>query len=387
MFTRPNLANSWLRPACLFAGLAFLHCGPNEHADILAVGKPSEPSAGSTMGVGSGGSVTAAGSAPVSGGTGGRGQSGGTSGRGEVSGGTAGGSGVAGRANGGGDSVAGRSGGAGASGAVSCSGKPGALRGKSDQKVMAGGMERTFIYYAPASLDPEAPAPIVIVPHGWLMSAQQMFDITQYHALADSEGFVLMYPNGQPGQVGPWNVGDGACPSTLAVLPLATGDDQAFIDAMLAFAEADQCVDREHVFVSGFSMGGYFSNETGCLRPDIAAIGPHSGGSHDLDACPTARKPAIIFHGAMDGLIPATCGKEARDRWALRNGCSTEFESVTVRGGQCEYSKGCPADGQVALCLFDGMDHGWAGGMGSFGFPDYESASKLGWEFFKKYAW
>jgi poly(3-hydroxybutyrate) depolymerase len=58
-----------------------------------------------------------------------------------------------------------------------------------------------------------------------------------------------------------------------------------------------------------------------------------------------------------------------------------------VRGGQCEYSKGCPADGQVVLCLFDGMDHGWAGGQGSFGFPEYESAAELGWKFFEDYAW
>jgi polyhydroxybutyrate depolymerase len=401
MRLRPNLANRWLGTAVLFGGLALVRCGGNEHADILAtpsIASGPTPEAGSAPMTGSGASAIATAGASVSGpllsgGTGGRGDFGGAGGDNESGrGGTSGGSGAgsAGRANaGGGENVAGRTatGGAGASSAAICSGKPGALRGKSDQTLMAGGMERTFVYYAPAKLDPNVPAPIVIVPHGWLMSGQQMFDITQYHAIADSEGFILMYPNGQPGQLGPWNVGDGACPSTLAVLPLAAGDDMAFIDGMIAFAEADQCVDRKHVFVSGFSMGGYFSNETGCLRADIAAIGPHSGGSHELDGCPTKRKPAIIFHGELDGLIPAACGKEARDRWVEQNGCSKEVESVDVLGGHCEYSKACPADGQVVLCLFDGMDHGWAGGTGSFGFPEYESASKLGWEFFKKYAW
>jgi poly(3-hydroxybutyrate) depolymerase len=82
------------------------------------------------------------------------------------------------------------------------------------------------------------------------------------------------------------------------------------------------------------------------------------------------------------------CGTEARDRWVERNGCSAEVESIAVMGGHCEYSKGCPADGQVALCLFDGMDHGWAGGEGAVSaFPDYESASTLGWAFFEQYAW
>jgi polyhydroxybutyrate depolymerase len=253
---------------------------------------------------------------------------------------------------------------------------------------MAAGLSRTFVYYAPENLDPNEPVPVVVVAHGWLMSGQQMYDITQYSQIADREGFIAVFPDGEPLSVGPWNVGQDACPSNLLVLPLATGDDQAFIDGMLEFAEADQCLDRKHVFLTGFSMGGYFANETGCQRPDIAAVAPHSGGSHDLSACPTMKKPIIILHGDKDGLIPVTCGKQARDRWAARNGCSAEVESRPVTMGTCEYSKGCPADAQVALCLFDGMDHGWAGGVGGANaFPGYESASELGWEFFKKYAW
>lgn len=268
-----------------------------------------------------------------------------------------------------------------------CASKPGALRGKSNQQLMAGGLARTFVHYAPATLKADEPAPVVIVAHGWLQSGQAMYDLTQYQKVADREGFVLMYPDGEPASVGPWNVGEGACPSTLLVLPTATGNDQAFLDGMLDFAEADQCLDREHVFFTGFSMGGYFANETGCLRPSIAGIGPHSGGSHDLTSCPVAHKPVILFHGDKDGLIPAACGKEARDRWAAKNGCQGEVDRVDVTGGHCEYSRGCPLDGQVALCLFDGMDHGWAGGQGNYGFPEYESASELGWAFFKKYAW
>jgi polyhydroxybutyrate depolymerase len=269
----------------------------------------------------------------------------------------------------------------------SCSSKRGALRGKSNQTLTAGGVARTFVHYAPATLRATEPSPVVIVAHGWLQTGQAMYDLTQYQQVADREGFVLMYPDGEPASLGPWNVGEGACPSTLLVLPTATGDDQAFVDAMLDFAEADQCVDQRHIFVTGFSMGGYFTNETGCLRSDIAAIAPHSGGSHDLSACPVVHKPVILFHGTKDGLIPEACGLEARDRWAKHNGCGSGVETVPVTGGHCEYSSGCPRDGQVALCLFDGMDHGWAGGQGSYGFPAYESASELGWAFFKKYAW
>lgn len=279
------------------------------------------------------------------------------------------------------------SGSAGTGAVTSCTSKRGGLRGKSSQSLTAGGLPRTFVHYAPATLQPNQPAPVVIVAHGWLQSGQAMYDLAQYQEVADREGFVLMYPDGEPASVGPWNVGEGACPSTLLVLPTATGDDQAFLDAMIDFAESDQCIDRQHVFVTGFSMGGYFTNETGCLRSNIAGIAPHSGGSHELTACPVARKPVILFHGDKDGLIPVACGKEARDRWASHNGCRSEVERVDVTGGHCEYSKACPLGGQVALCLFDGMAHGWAGGQGNYGFLEYESASELGWAFFKKYAW
>jgi polyhydroxybutyrate depolymerase len=254
--------------------------------------------------------------------------------------------------------------------------------------LTAAGLARKFIYYAPANLDPNVPAPVVVVAHGWTMSGQQMYDITQYHQLADREGFVVMYPDGQPASIGPWNVGEGACPSSFAVLPVATGNDQAFLDAMLDFAEADQCLAREHVFVTGFSMGGYFANETGCMRRDIAAVAPHSGGSHDLGGCANERKPVIMFHGTSDIVIPLTCGNEARDRWVQRNGCSTAFDRVDVLGGHCEYSKDCPAGGQVALCLFDSMGHAWAGGTeAAFSDPSVESAAQLAWTFFKEHAW
>jgi poly(3-hydroxybutyrate) depolymerase len=278
-------------------------------------------------------------------------------------------------------------------GAAACTGKPGKLRGKTNQTVMAGGMKRTFIMHVPKSLDPNKPVPLVIVPHGYTQAAGNMYDFTNYPALADKEGFVAAFPDGQPGGSGPWNVGQGACNSVYGLLPLGTGDDQAFIDKMIETATSDQCIDRDHVFVSGWSMGGFLSHETGCLRPDIRAIGPHSGGTHDLSKCKSEKKPVIMFHGTGDKLIPVECGKEARKRWAAHNGCSDEVEMRPVKRGHCEYSKGCPADGQVALCLFDDMNHGWAGGPNAqvaiypSMFSEYENAAELGWNFFKTHAW
>lgn len=290
--------------------------------------------------------------------------------------------------------------------ALPCAGKLGMIRGRNPEMVTAAGLNRTFIYYAPATLDPNKPAPVVIIPHGYTMTADQMFEITRYSDLADQEQFIAVFPNGQPSAGGlldgPWNVGSPDCKSTIfGQLPVAAGDDQAFLDAILSFAETDQCLDRQHVFMAGFSMGGYFSNETGCLRPDIRAVAPHSGGTHELAACASVRKPVLVMHFNPDGLIPYTCGVQARDRWVAKNGCqATEPDITPVTGGSCEYYKGCPVDAQVAFCTFNVppermnaqyAGHAWSGGLittnATFGIPETASASQLSWEFFKKYGW
>jgi poly(3-hydroxybutyrate) depolymerase len=222
-----------------------------------------------------------------------------------------------------------------------------------------------------------------------------MYDITAYHEIADREGFVVVYPDGALG-LGPWNVGEEICGS--GALVMGFNDDQAFIDEIIKFVDQDRCLDRDHIFVTGFSMGGYFSNEVGCLRSDIAAIGPHSGGTHPLTACTGDIKPVIIFHFRDDVLISYDCGAEAAQRWVERNGCNPAAPEVrTIQGGTCEYFQGCPVGAQVAFCSFeipaDGggtflAGHGWAGGTPNlYSVVGTASASDIGWEFFKEYAW
>jgi len=306
------------------------------------------------------------------------------------------------------DGQAGPAAAAGSASAALCSGRPGRLRGQSTQRLMVAGLDRSFIYYAPTTLDPNTPAPIVFVAHGHTMTADMMVDITQFSELAEREKFIAIYPTGQTGTNirldGPWNVGVGqnACPTALGVAPVATGDDQAFVDAMVSFADQDQCIDHDHVFMSGFSMGGYLSNETGCQNPRVRAVAPHSGGSHDLTTCTNATKPVLIMHFDSDAMVPYTCGTQTRDRWVERNGCSAANPMVKpVTGGNCEYYQGCRPGGQVGMCTFmvpPGMrtesaaGHAWSGGSkqgtgAGFAIPETQRATELAWSFFKQYAY
>lgn len=275
-------------------------------------------------------------------------------------------------------------------------------RGKTGRTVTIGGLDRTYTVYLPDGVSPTTPIPLVFVHHGYTMAALDMYDITGYPALADQEKIALAFPDGQGGPhttLAPWNVGTGVCPSTSGAPPVATGDDFAFLDAMEADISQDQCLDRDHIYVTGFSMGGYFSHHAGCMKPGIRAVAPHSGGTHPLDDCVNAREPIIIFHGLADPLIPDGCDDPAgaavpgvtpsADAWAMHNGCALTTTSHAVQNGTCVTYDGCPPGGQVELCTFTAMGHCWAGGAtGSvYACPGYESATALEWAFFKQYAW
>lgn len=266
-----------------------------------------------------------------------------------------------------------------------CSGKPGAP-GTNMRSVMNGTLNRTFLVHVPPTVDPNAPVPILFAHHGFTMTGQTMHDLTGFEAVADREGFVAVFPDG--GGAAPWNVGTGIC--GVGAFVGGTEDDLGFVEKMLDDIAEDQCIDRTHVFLTGFSMGGYFANHVGCQKSDLVrAVAPHSGGTYAAD-CPGGPIPVLLLHGTGDALISPMCGTQARDLWVQRNGCSTDFDMVPVMGGHCERHKGCPEHGQVTLCLFDGMAHGWAGAsqQGATGFygggQQFENATELVWKFFSE---
>src|SRR4051812_11545602 len=82
------------------------------------------------------------------------------------------------------------------------------MRGKTLRTITAGGLTRTYIVYLPDG-DPAKPMPFLYVMHGYTMSGQAMYDVTQLPALADKEHVAIVFPDGQGGpdsNIAPWNV-------------------------------------------------------------------------------------------------------------------------------------------------------------------------------------
>jgi polyhydroxybutyrate depolymerase len=231
-----------------------------------------------------------------------------------------------------------------------------------------------YITHYPAGLDPNTPVPLVFVAHGFTMSGAVMQQLTGFDSVSDANKFVVVYPDGDGGAT-PWNVGDNTCLPGAAV-DAAGADSFGYLDAMRAAVEGDQCIDPKKIFITGFSMGGYFTHNVLCQRGNelVRAGGPHSGGTYPGD-CPGAPVPIFIMHGDADTFIDyVNCGQGARDYWLQRNKCGTQFDTKMVMGGSCDWYKDCDPNGQTVFCSFNGVGHAWAGG-----------ATDAVWNFFQMY--
>jgi pimeloyl-ACP methyl ester carboxylesterase len=63
-------------------------------------------------------------------------------------------------------------------------------------------------------------------------------------------------------------------------------------------------IDKDRVYLTGFSMGGYGTYHWASVHPEIfAAIAPVSGAWNPDDACKLRRVPVWVFHGAKDETV------------------------------------------------------------------------------------
>jgi len=151
-----------------------------------------------------------------------------------------------------------------------------------------GGRERSYIVHVPPNA--AQPAAVVISLHGGGGNAAAHQAYVRTDALADREGFVVVYPNG----TGPtaaaklltWNAG-----TCCGYAQAHDVDDVGFVAALLDDLAARTPIDAKRVFATGMSNGAMMSYRLGAERPDrIAAIAPVAG--------------AMVFAGAIRQPVP-----------------------------------------------------------------------------------
>ena len=241
-------------------------------------------------------------------------------------------------------------------GAGAC-GKAGAETGVLRRTVVVDGKMRSYLLSVPASHQAGVALPLVFAWHGLGGSAMYFRGAHGLEAPANGAA-IFVYPDGLP------QPGFGNAPGW----DLRPEGDVRLFDAMLAEVTATWCVDRQRVFSTGHSFGGYMTNTLGCLRGQVfRAIAPVAGGlPMSTSACGDRALPAWLTHGSNDPVVPFAQGEGARDHWRQQAGCAETSQPVEPAG--CVRYDGCQVP--VEWCVHQRM-HSW---------PPFASAAI--WKFF-----
>lgn len=163
-------------------------------------------------------------------------------------------------------------------------------------------LTRTALVYVPDNV--ASPAPVVLCLHGYTNNAVFQMEYSALNTVADEAGFVAVYPQGEPDELGinHWN----------ADFDPSDVDDLAFLEALLDLLEADYDADPQRLYSCGFSNGGMMSYALACAIPDrIAAVASVAGTMPDnllADCVPSQPVPTMHIHGDLDLIVPYNGG-------------------------------------------------------------------------------
>jgi polyhydroxybutyrate depolymerase len=140
-----------------------------------------------------------------------------------------------------------------------------------------GGIKRTYLLHVPSSYSYKKRTSLVIALHGYSGNALDFAADTKFSEKSDTEGFIVVYPNGLPipqYDNGPqaWNAGGSYEEWT------GGADDVGVIRQFIDLICQHYSIDSSRIFIAGHSNGAMMAYRLGFeLSDKIAAIAPHSG--------------------------------------------------------------------------------------------------------------
>ena len=242
--------------------------------------------------------------------------------------------------------------------------------------------DRTFLLHVPPDYSSKTPLPLVVVIHGAFSTANQTEKETGFSSLADSERFLVAYPEGIGifGLLQHWNAGH--CCGKAADSQV---DDVSFVAEVINTVRQKLAVDPARIYMAGMSNGGmltyrFATERTGELAAAAvvsAAIGSTIDNGVDSWRLhkPDRAFPLIGFHGLADETIPfnaapvpRTKGKrsflpvtDAIEFWQNSNGCETSPVSSIYNTGSVKHLawKNCQEGSSLEFVLLEGWGHQW----------------------------
>ena len=162
------------------------------------------------------------------------------------------------------------------------------------------GIQRDYILYIPEIYDGSSDVPLVLNFHGFGSNATQQMVYGDFRDIADTEGFLLVHPEGTT-FIGNqfWNVGFPGLSSNI--------DDVGFTEALIDELATLYAIDLDRVYATGMSNGGFMSFLLACqLSEKIAAVASVTGSmtQDTFDDCNAQRPtPVLQIHGTEDDVV------------------------------------------------------------------------------------
>ena len=290
--------------------------------------------------------------------------------------------------------------------------------GDHDLSLAFGGATRTYLVRLPPRFRERGPLPVVLAFHGGGGNAAGFKAYAGLDALADREGFVVVYPDGS-GRLGrrllTWNAG-----TCCGYARDNNVNDVAFALAALRDLARDLPLDPTRVYATGHSNGAMMAYRLAVEASDrIAAIAPVAGTMVTDRFQPARPVPVLHIHSVDDpralyagGVGPPFPGTQSRvthrgvepvlARWVAHDRCPREArvaERLTApsRGNGPGHTATllvfapCAPGAEVQLWRLTGAGHGWPGGSSQL--PErlmgpatkVISAADEAWRFFRRW--
>jgi polyhydroxybutyrate depolymerase len=278
--------------------------------------------------------------------------------------------------------------------------------GNYPQKIMSGGLARTYLLHVPTGYDGSQALPLVFVLHGFGGNAASMVKQTGFSEKADQENFFVAYLNGTQATDAAKGVTGTAWNNGLTPELNMTVDDVAFVRELANKLEGQLYVDSRRIYAAGFSNGAMMAHRLGAELSDVlAAVAVVEGtiglaqpdGTFYTTPSPIGPIAMIIVHGKADPNVLYNGGqgtqgagklfsKSAADAvafWTQADGCTGAPQEQTSGGGNviAEDYTACAAGSEVLFYTVVNGEHEWPTSQGHTGF----SATDAIWDFFSKH--
>ncbi len=223
---------------------------------------------------------------------------------------------------------------------------------------------RSVLLVEQSDRDPDEadPVPLVINLHGLGSDAEEMARMATWPEASRDGGFVTVFPQGVEQS---WNA--GRCCGAASEQGV---DDVAFLDAVVAQMVAEEGVDPERIYLTGYSNGAMMSYLYSCRRADTLAGVASVAGTNFSDCEPTQPVEFLQVSGEEDPVVPVLGGKSSLPGLpevppvegsllavGAASGCTGSPSGFELAGVASFQGQGCSEGHEVRYDVIGGLGH------------------------------